>query len=127
MVNVKQYTGKLADLLNWELDLEFWNDAQEIIREALPYPDELKATKVCFAYAGRKIVGFIIGGDDDNSYDECWRIAVDPNYRGQGIATELVNVSGLSNPRDIENTTEAKGFWASFGYKSPRRNLLVTV
>lgn len=127
MVNVKQYTGKLADLLNWELDLEFWNDAQEIIREALPYPDELKATKVYFAHAGSKIVGYVIGGDDGDERDECWRIAVDPNYRGQGIATELVNVSGLDNPRDIENTTEAKGFWASFGYKSPRRSLLVTV
>jgi GNAT superfamily N-acetyltransferase len=127
MIKVKQYTGKLENLLNWELDLEFWNDAQEIIRESLPYPYELETTKVYFAYAGSRIIGFIIGGDDGDERDECWRIAVDPNYRGQGIATELVNVSGLDNPRDIENTTEAKGFWASLGCKSPRRNLLVTV
>lgn len=126
MIKVKQYTGNLEDLLNWELDLEFWEESQEILMEALPYPDELAIIKVFFAYEGTKIVGYIIGGDDIQE-NECWRIAVDLFYRGQGIATQLVNVSGLCNPRDIEKSTEAKGFWASTGYKTPTSKLLVTV
>lgn len=126
MIQVKQYTGNLEDLLNWELDLEFWQESQEIIKEALPYPDELATIKVYFAYAGNQIVGYIIGGDDLQP-NECWRIAVDLFYRGQGIGTQLVDVSGLCNPRQVEASTEARGFWASTGYRVPTQKVLVTV
>lgn len=111
MIEVKQYTGNLGDLLNWGLDLEFWEETQQIIGEHF-LTEELAAMEVWFAYDKNRIVGFIYG-----EYDWCIRIAVDYRYRNQGIGKQLVALSGFRKPYDIERTEEAKSFWTSTGYK----------
>ncbi|MFM6135480.1 MAG: GNAT family N-acetyltransferase [Sphaerospermopsis kisseleviana] len=111
MIEVKQYTGNISDLLNWELDLEFWEDTLYII-ECHFSTEELAAMEVWFAYDKKRIVGFIYG-----EYDRCIRIAVDYRYRNQGIGKQLVALSGFSKPYSIERTDEARSFWTSTGYK----------
>lgn len=112
---IVQYTGNLTYLLNWELDsLDYWQEVQEIISDALPYPDELSYIQIWFAYEGKHIVGYIMTGDNPRiDQPECWRISVAKEYRGYGIGTQLVEKSGLFVPATIEGTTEAQSFWAS--------------
>jgi GNAT superfamily N-acetyltransferase len=122
MIEVKKFTGNLADLVNWELDLDFWQDTQEIIGGVVGFPEEIDYMEVWFAYDRDRIVGFVFG----ENYS-CIRIAVDYRYRNQGIGKQLVKESGFSKPYDVDKTEEARSFWISTGYKVPETKTLVTV
>jgi ribosomal protein S18 acetylase RimI-like enzyme len=119
MIEVRKYTGYLGDLLNWDLDLDFWEDTRAIIEGYLVVPNELAKMSVYFAYDRNQIVGYIFGDG------KCIHIAVDYRYRNRGLGKELVNISGFSNPYDIWQTEEARSFWQSTGYQVSKQ--LVTI
>lgn len=120
MTEVKQYTGSLKALLSKDLDLEMWSEVQDCISDEY----DLNNLAVYFAYDRDRIVGYILGS---LVYNECWRIAVDYRYRNQGIAKELISVSGFKKPYDVLDTDEARGFWTSTGYECKPSKILVTV
>lgn len=120
MTEVKQYTGSLKALLKTDLNLEMWEEVQDCIRDNYG----LVNLEVYFAYDLDRIVGYILGSLETG---ECWRIAVDYRYRNQGIAKELISVSGFKKPYDVLDTDEARGFWTSTGYDVPKSKILVTV
>lgn len=105
---------KTPSIDDYERILELWDEA------GLPYKPEGRDAKeniadeleeqpeywICAYDGSEKLVGVIFGTDDGR---KGWinRLAVDKNYRGQGIGTELV--------RRLENVFEEKGFkiWAA--------------
>ncbi len=101
------------DISEYERILELWNEC------GLPYKPEGRDTRENLAkeirkqpeywvgaYDGDKLIGIIVGTDDGR---KGWinRLAVDEEYRDQGIGTELVN--------KLEEVFEEKGFkiWAA--------------
>lgn len=101
------------DISEYDRILELWDQCD------LPYKPEGRDTKENIAkeikeqpeywigaYDGKKLIGIIVGTDDGR---KGWinRLAVDKNYRGQGIGTKLVKL--------LEQEFEDKGFkiWAA--------------
>ncbi len=101
------------DISEYERILELWDECD------LPYKPEGRDTRENIekeikrqpeywlgAYDDKKLIGIIVGTDDGR---KGWinRLAVDEEYRGQGIGTKLV--------KELEKEFENKGFkiWAA--------------
>ena len=106
-IAIRKYTRSFIDLLELDLDLDFWGDVVEVLSSSLE--PNWANPKLYFAYDRSRVVGFILGSNGC----KCYYISVDYRYRNQGIASELVRVSGFYEPHDIYNSSEARGFWAS--------------
>jgi GNAT superfamily N-acetyltransferase len=73
---------------------------------ASQFMTDLESEEVYIAVLEGQVRGLIVG-----ECGVCHFIGVHKNYRRQGIATGLVEQSGLSKPYSVSPTLEALGFW----------------